>query len=55
LGDQRVVVVLNLGNEIGTVPELLHAQRLCTTGEAATEADLSDKVGAHAAVIALLA
>ena len=55
LGDQRVVVVLNLGDEICTVPDLLHAQRLCATGEAATEADLSDKVGAHAAVIALLA
>ena len=48
-------VVLNLGDEICTVPDLLHAQRLCATGEAATEADLLDKVGAHAAVIALLA
>jgi hypothetical protein len=54
LGDQRVVVVLNLGDEICTVPELLNAQRVCATGEAATRAHLSDKVGAHAAVIALL-
>jgi len=54
LGDQRVVVALNLGDEICTVPELLNAQRVCATGEAATRAHLSDKVGAHAAVIALL-
>jgi glycosidase len=55
LGDQRVVVVLNLGDEMCIVPELLRAPRLCSTDEAATDADLSDKVGPHAAVIARLA